>query len=126
MIGANKVFKRQSLINNITIKHTHLGINSGFTSQNPKSIPNTIRKNIDVCVYYKFANVKKVIEKLCEEVSILLTENQFEEPYKHAISEPHDAQVIDTPHKTARVKRFKKNFYVIWGLMSLIYSLTFI
>ena len=27
LIGDNRVFKQQSLINNITIKHRHLGIN---------------------------------------------------------------------------------------------------
>ena len=52
LIGDNKVFKRQSLINNITIKHRHLGVNLVFTSQNPKSIPNIIRNNIDVYVLY--------------------------------------------------------------------------
>ena len=84
-----------------------------FTSQNPKSIPNIIRNNIDVYVLYRFANVKMVLEKLYEEVSNLLTETQFEELYKHATSEPHDALVIDTHPKMERDKRFKKNFNVV-------------
>jgi hypothetical protein len=113
LIGDNKVFKRQSLINNITIKHRHLGVNLVFTSQNPKSIPNIIRNNIDVYVLYKFANVKMVLEKLYEEVSNLLTEKQFEDLYKHATNEAHDALVIDTHPKTERDKRFKKNFNVV-------------
>ena len=113
LIGDNKVFKRQSLINNITIKHRHLGINIVFTSQNPKSIPNIIRNNIDVFVLYRFANVKMVLEKIFEEVSNLLTEQQFEELYKHATKEPHDALVIDTHPKSERDKRFKKNFNVV-------------
>jgi len=113
LIGDNKVFKRQSLINNITIKHRHLGVNLVFTSQNPKSIPNIIRNNIDIYVLYKFANVRMVLEKLYEEVSNLLTETQFEELYKHATSEPYDALVIDTHPKTERDKRFKKNFNVV-------------
>ncbi len=54
-----------------------------------------------------------VLEKLYDEVSNLLTENQFEELYKHATSEPHDALVVDTHLKTERVKRFKKNFNVV-------------
>ena len=113
LIGDNKVFKQQSLINNITIKHRHLGVNLIFTSQNPKSIPNIIRNNIDVYVLYKFANVKMVIDKIFEEVSGLLTESQFEEIYKHATSEPYNALVIDTHPKTERDKRFKKNFNVV-------------
>ena len=113
LIGDNKVFKQQSLINNITIKHRHLGVNLVFTSQNPKSIPNIIRNNIDVYVLYKFANVKMVIDKIFEEVSGLLTESQFEEIYKHATSEPYNALVIDNHPKTERDKRFKKNFNVV-------------
>ena len=53
-------------------------------------------------VLYRFANVKMVLEKLYEEVSNLLTETQFEELYKHATSEPHDALVIDTHPKMER------------------------
>jgi hypothetical protein len=63
LIGDNKVFKRPSLIYNITIKHHHYGVNLVFTSQNPKSIPNIIRHNIAVFVLYKFVNVKMVLEK---------------------------------------------------------------
>ena len=113
LIGDNKVFKRESLINNITIKHRHLGVNLVFTSQNPRSIPNIIRNNIDIYVLYKFANVKMVLEKIYEEVSNLLTETQFEELYKHATSEPYNALVIDNHPKTERDKRFKKNFDVV-------------
>jgi hypothetical protein len=47
-------------ISNITIKHRHLGINIICTSQNPKSIPNIIRNNIDIFCLYKFANTKMV------------------------------------------------------------------
>jgi len=113
LIGDNKVFKRESLINNITIKHRHLGVNLVFTSQNPRSIPNIIRNNIDIYVLYKFANVKMVLEKIYEEVSNLLTETQFEELYKHATSEPYNALVIDNHPKTERDKRFKKNFNIV-------------
>ena len=113
LIGDNKVFKRESLINNITIKHRHLGVNLVFTSQNPRSIPNIIRNNIDIYVLYKFANVKMVLVKIYEEVSNLLTETQFEELYKHATSEPYNALVIDNHPKTERDKRFKKNFDVV-------------
>jgi hypothetical protein len=54
-----------------------------------------------------------VLEKLYEEVSNLLTENQFEELYKHATYEAHDALVIDNHPKVERDKRFKKNFNVV-------------
>jgi hypothetical protein len=53
------------------------------------------------------------LEFFFEEVSNLLTESQFEELYKHATQEPHNALVIDTHPKTDRDKRFKKNFKVL-------------
>ena len=113
LIGDNKVFKQRSLINNITIKHRHLGVNLVFTSQNPKSIPNIIRNNIDVYVLYKFANIKMVLEKIYQEVSNLLTEKEFEEVYKHATEEPYNSLVIDTHPKMERDKRLRKNFNVV-------------
>ena len=72
LIGDNKVFKRESLINNITIKHRHLGVNLVFTSQNRKSIPNIIRNNINIyCFNYnlKSNNLREKI-KLCYKNSL--------------------------------------------------------
>ena len=113
LIGNNQVFKQHSLINNVVIKHRHLQINMIFTSQNPKSIPNIIRINTDVFVLYRFANVKIVLEKIYEEVSNLLTQEEFEELYKHATAEPHNALIVDTHPDTNREKRFRKNFNVV-------------
>ena len=114
LIGNNDVFKRNnSLIGNITIKHRHLGINLIFTSQNPKSIPNIIRNNIDIWFLYKFANIKMVLEKIYEEVSNIITEDEFEQLYQHATSEPHNALVIDTHPQTDKDKRLRKNFDTI-------------
>ena len=111
MIGNNDVFKRNnSLIGNITVKHRHLGINLIFTSQNPKSIPNIIRNNIDLWFLYKFANIKMVLEKIFDEVCNIVTEDEFEELYKHATLEPHNALVIDTHPCTSIDKRLRHNF----------------
>ena len=54
-----------------------------------------------------------VLEKIFEEVSNLLTEKEFEELYKYATKEPHDALLIDTHPNTERDKRFKKNFNIV-------------
>lgn len=113
LIGDNQTFKRNGIINNVTIKHRHLGINLLFTSQNPKSIPNIIRNNIDIFVLYKFANIKMIFEKVYEEVSNIITETEFEELYKHATKEPYNSFVIDTHPKTDINKRLKKNFDVV-------------
>jgi predicted house-cleaning noncanonical NTP pyrophosphatase (MazG superfamily) len=117
LIGSNDCFKKgNSLISNLTIKHRHLGINLIFTTQNPKSIPNIIRNNIDIFVLYKFANTKMVLEKIYEECSAFLTEEQFEELYMHAVKEPHNALVIDTHPTTANENRIKKNFDIVLSL----------
>ncbi len=88
----------QSLINNTNLL---------FTSQIPKSILNMIRNNV-LYVLVKFANVKNGIRRLYEEVSNLLTENQFEELNRHATSEPHDALIIDTHPKTEGINDLKR------------------
>jgi len=117
LIGSNDCFKKgNSLISNLTIKHRHLGINIIYTTQNPKSIPNIIRNNIDIFVLYKFANTKMVLEKIYEECSAFLTEEQFEELYMHAVKEPHNALVIDTHPNTANENRIKKNFDIVLTL----------
>lgn len=114
MIGTNNCFKRGNcLISNLTIKHRHLGINLLFTTQNPKSIPNIIRANIDLWVLYKFSNANIIIDKCYEEVSSLIDENQFLEMYLYATKEPYNAFVIDTHPLTDNNKRFKMNYDVV-------------
>jgi hypothetical protein len=59
LIGDTKVLNNNhNKQYNITIENCHLGVNLVFTSQNPCSIPNTMRSNIDVYVLYWFANGK--------------------------------------------------------------------
>jgi len=57
-----------------------------------------------------------VLEKIYEECSAFLTEEQFEELYMHAIKEPHNALVIDTHPTTANENRIKKNFDIVLTL----------
>jgi hypothetical protein len=114
LIGDNTVFKRGNcLVANLTIKHRHLGINLIFTTQNPKSINNIIRNNIDIWVLYKFSNASMVLEKIYPEVSSFLTEQEFEEAYLHAVREPHNALIVDTHPQTDRDKRLRKNFDIV-------------
>ena len=111
LIGDNTCFKRGNcLIANLTIKHRHLGINIIYTTQNPKSINNIIRNNVDVWVLYKFSNASMVLEKIYPEVSSFITEDEFEQAYLHAVDEPHNALVVDTHPETSRDKRLRKNY----------------
>lgn len=114
MIGSNNCFKKGNcLISNLTIKHRHLGINLIYTTQNPKSIPNIIRANIDLWVLYKFSNVNIILDKCYEEVSSIIDEKSFLDLYLHATNEPYNAFVIDTHPITPNEERFKKNFDII-------------
>ncbi len=80
-------FKRGNCtISNLTIKRRHLGINIILITQNPKSIPNILSNNVDIFCLYKFFNTKMVLEKLYDEVSSCLTEDELESVYKHATS----------------------------------------
>ena len=118
LIGNNECFKRGNCtISNLTIKHRHLGINIIFTSQNPKSIPNIIRNNVDIFCLYKFANTKMVLEKLYDEVSSFLTEDEFESVYKHATAEPHNCLYIDTHPNTHKDKRLRRNFDMVLSIV---------
>ena len=119
LIGSNDCFKRGNCtISNLTIKHRHLGINMIFTSQNPKSIPNIIRNNVDIFCLYKFANTKMVLEKLYDEVSSFLTEEEFEVVYKYATAEPHNCLYIDTHPTTHKDKRLRRNFDVLLSIVA--------
>ena len=110
-IGNKDCFRKGNCaISNLTIKHRHLGINLIYTSQNPKSIPNIIRNNIDLYVLYRFANKNMVLDKLYEEVSSLVDEEHFSKLYDYAVKEPHNALVIDTHPLTDKDNRFKLNF----------------
>ena len=117
LIGNNDCFRRGNCtISNLTIKHRHLGINILYTSQNPKSIPNIIRNNIDVYVLYRFANKTTVLEKVYPEVSSLVTEEEFDLLYSHATEEPYNAFVVDNHPKTDKNKRFRKNYDILLSL----------
>ena len=100
MKGTNDCFKRGNcLISNITVRHRHLGINLIFTTQNPQSINNIIRNNIDIWAIYKFSNIKMILEKVYNKVSNILTEQQFEEAYRHAKTEPYELLIHILKHQ---------------------------
>ena len=117
MIGTNDCFKRGNcLIANITVRHRHLGINLIFTTQNPRSINSIVRNNIDIFAIYKFSNIKMISQKVYDEVSNILREQEFEEAYRHATKEPHDFLVIDTHPDSAIDKPLKEISTLFWLL----------
>ncbi len=80
-----------------------------------KSVPRSIRMNESVFVLFKFANAKVVLD-LYEEVSSLVTEQEFESIYRYATDDDHGSLVIDTTQPDKRM-RFKKGWdeVIVWN-----------
>jgi hypothetical protein len=58
-----------------------------------------------------------VLEKISDEVSSFLTEDEFGSVYKHATSEPHNCLYIDTHLNTHKDKRLRKIFDVVLSIV---------
>ena len=94
--------KRLSTLTNNLIKNRHNGISFAILAQSVRSIPKNIRLNCNVFFVGKFASKKVVLEDLYEEVSNVLTLEQFEELYDKATEEQYGALIIDCSHKDKR------------------------
>ena len=99
--GAFTNKKLSSLTNNL-IKNRHNGISFAILAQSVKSIPKNIRLNCNVFFIGKFASKAVILEDLYEEVSNILTPQQFEELYDKATQEQYGALIIDSSHKNKR------------------------
>jgi len=109
LIGSDAIFgiKKNNFLSNLTIKHRHYQICLLFTSQNQKSIPAIIRKNIDIMQLYKTKSLK-ILEDLYEEVSALITYQEFIKLFQYCIEKDHGSLVINN-HQDAN-HRFFCNF----------------
>jgi len=94
--------KKLSTLTNNLIKNRHNGISFAILAQSVRSIPKNIRLNCNVFFVGKFASKKVVLEDLYEEVSNVLTLEQFEELYDKATEEQYGALIIDCSHKDKR------------------------
>lgn len=99
--------KKNNVISNIVIKHRHYQINLIFTAQQQKYIPPIIRSNLDVIQMFKTAS-SKVIENLYEEVSNILTLEEFEELFKYCTDQQYGSLIINN-HQDAK-RRFLLNW----------------
>jgi len=98
--------KKASVFTNNLIKNRHNGIVFAILAQSVKSIPKNIRLNCNLFFIGKFASKKVVLEDMYEEVSNVLTPEQFEEVYDKATEEQYGALIVDC---TTKEKRFYKN-----------------
>ena len=110
LVGDAHAFKKShSALNNLCIKHRHLQCNLIFTTQYIKAIPPVIRRNLDIFIIFKFANVKSVTEQIYPEISGIIKEEEFEILFEYATKERHNALIID---QTSKQNVFKLNWDV--------------
>jgi len=108
MLGTNIFKNGKSAFTNLCIRNRHIvPCNIIIATQSIMMIPKTIRLNANLIVLFKFANKKNVLEDIYPVVSAYVTENEFEELYEYATSQPHSALVIDG---TSGKIIFKRNF----------------
>ena len=99
--------KKNNFISNLVIKHRHYQINLIFTAQQQKYIPPIIRSNLDIIQMFKTASVK-VLEGLYEEVSNILTYEEFEKLFKYCTDQQYGSLIINN-HQDAQ-HRFLLNW----------------
>ena len=114
LISDQVAFKRNSKICNLTIKCRHHHCNMLFTTQYPKSIPPVIRTNTDIWVLFKFASKERILDQIYNEISSLLTIEEFEALYDYATKDnKHDALIIDNHNRVNKDLMFRKNWNIV-------------
>jgi len=95
--------KKASVLLNNLIKNRHSGVSFAILAQSVKSVPKNIRANCNVFFIGKFASKKIILQDMYEEVSNILTEEEFEEMYNHCVKDnQYGSLIIDATHKTKR------------------------
>lgn len=99
--------KSENLLKYWLIKNRHIFTSFFLLVQSIKSVPKDMRLNCNLFYLGKFSNKKAILNDLYEEVSSVLTENQFENLYDKAVNDnEHGALIIDL---TGSKKRFYNN-----------------
>lgn len=99
--------KSENLLKYWLIKNRHIFTSFFILVQSMKSVPKDMRLNCNLFYLGKFSNKKAILNDLYEEVSSVLTEQQFENLYDKAINDnQHGALIIDL---TGTKKRFYNN-----------------
>ena len=99
--------KSENLLKYWLIKNRHIFTCFFLLVQSMKSVPKDMRLNCNLFYLAKFSNKKAILNDIYEEVSSVLTENEFEALYDKAINDnAHGALIIDL---TGSKKRFYNN-----------------
>lgn len=99
--------KSENLLKYWLIKNRHIFTSFFLLVQSIKSVPKDMRLNCNLFYLGKFSNKTSILKDLYQEVSSVLTENEFETLYDKAINDnTHGALIIDL---TGSKKRFYNN-----------------
>lgn len=99
--------KSQNMLVNYLIKNRHSWVSYCILSQSVKAIPRTIRMNCNVFLLGKFASKKVVLEDMYEEISNVLTIEEFEKIYDYATEGKYGMLIMDC---SGDDKRFYKSY----------------
>ena len=105
MMGDKSAFsnKRASVLLNNLIKNRHNSISFAILVQSVKSVQKSVRANCNLFFIGKFASKKIVLNDFYQEISNVLTEEQFEELYNHCVDDnQYGSLIIDNTHKNKR------------------------
>ena len=95
--------KKASVLLNNLIKNRHNGISFAILAQSVKSVMKNVRANCNLFFIGKFASKKIVLEDMYEEVSNVLTQEQFEQLYSHCVDDnQYGSLIIDCTNKNKR------------------------
>ena len=85
-----------------------------FTTQYPRSIPPVIRTNTDIWILFKFASKERILDQIYNEISSLLTIENFEALYDYATKDSkYNALIIDNHNRVNKDLRFRKNWNTV-------------
>jgi len=104
--------KAKSIISNLTIKHRHLKTNLIFTTQSYRQLPPVIRSNIDIYCIFKSNSYNEILNKIFDDVSGVISMQDFIELYEHATEEKNDCLTIINNSMDKRGIRFYKNYNI--------------
>ena len=99
--------KKNNFLSNLVIKHRQYQINLIMTAQQQKYIPPIIRSNLDIIQMFKTASVK-VLEGLYEEVSNILTYEEFVQLFQFCTDQQYGSLIVNN-HQDA-TRRFWLNW----------------
>ena len=100
--------KKNNFLNNLIIKHRHYQINLIMTAQQQKYIPPIIRSNLDIIQMFKTASTK-VLENLYEEVSNILTYEEFVQLFQYCTEQQYGSLIINNHQDASR------RFWLNWN-----------